>query len=283
MTKAPDWHGLVAWDMLFNNMTTGLFLVAAIGDLIAPDLFTPIAKIAYPIALVLLLVDLGCLVSDLGDPLRFHHMLRIFKPTSPMSLGTWCLTVYSFPLTLIAALSLFPAPESDGVRIALEGVRTTAVILAILPALGSALYKGVLLSTTAQPGWKDARWLGAYFTHSAILLGCAEMLALAVLMVRNDALAILRPALLALYLTNTLFLFLLLDNLRLPLKRIYLHSQLWSYVTLLLGAWLILPVCLILADSPALLLAAVLLMLLGSLVIRYIIVRIPHALTQHEH
>src|SRR5882757_2071609 len=80
VTKAPDWHGLVAWDLLFNNMTTGLFLVAATGELAAPAVFTPVALVAYPLALVLLLADLLCLVLDLGDPLRFHHMLRVFKP-----------------------------------------------------------------------------------------------------------------------------------------------------------------------------------------------------------
>src|SRR5438445_4967575 len=140
VTKAPDWHGLVAWDMLFNNLTTGLFLVAALAELAAPEVFTPVAKAAYPVALVLLLADLACLVLDLGDPLRFHHMLRVFKPTSPMSLGTWSLTIYSLPLTVAAALSVLPAGWP-----ALDWVRKAAVVLGILPALGSALYKGVLL------------------------------------------------------------------------------------------------------------------------------------------
>src|SRR5262249_17066088 len=106
VTKAPAWHGLVAWDMLFNNLTTGLFLVAALAELSAPEVFTPVARAAFPLALALLLVDLLCLVLDLGDPLRFHHMLRVFKPSSPMSLGTWCLTVYALPLTVAAGLSL---------------------------------------------------------------------------------------------------------------------------------------------------------------------------------
>src|SRR5438270_1598207 len=104
VTKAPAWHGLVAWDMLFNNMTTGLFLVAAAGDLAAPGTFGTATRLAYPIALVLLLADLLCLVLDLGHRLRFHHMLRVFKPSSPMSLGTCCLTAYSLPLTLITAI-----------------------------------------------------------------------------------------------------------------------------------------------------------------------------------
>ena len=33
ITKVPGWHGLVAWDLLFNNLTTGLFLFAAVGEL----------------------------------------------------------------------------------------------------------------------------------------------------------------------------------------------------------------------------------------------------------
>src|SRR5256886_7624688 len=135
VTKAPAWHGLVAWDMLLNGMTTGLFLVAALSELVAPERFAAVAQAAYPVALLLLLVDLLCLVLDLGDPLRFHHMLRVFKPGSPMSLGTWCLTVYSVPLTATAMIGLLP-----GGWISLEWVRRLIVVIGFLPALGSAVY-----------------------------------------------------------------------------------------------------------------------------------------------
>src|ERR1700735_735058 len=84
VSKVPGWHGIIAWDALLNGMATGLFLAAAVSELAAPAVFSHVAKVAYPIALVLLLVDLGLLVLDLGDPLRFHHMLRVFKPSSPM-------------------------------------------------------------------------------------------------------------------------------------------------------------------------------------------------------
>src|ERR1700722_8534185 len=104
VTKVPGWHGIIAWDALLNGMATGLFLAAAVSELAAPAVFMRVAKVAYPVALALLLVDLGLLVLDLGDPLRFHHMLRVFKPSSPMSLGTWCLTIFSLPLTAAAAL-----------------------------------------------------------------------------------------------------------------------------------------------------------------------------------
>src|SRR2546430_1959303 len=216
VTKAPDWHGLVAWDLLFNNLTTGLFLMAALGELTAPAVFTAVARVAYPVALVFLVADLVCLVLDLGDPLRFHHMLRVFKPSSPMSLGTWCLTIYSLPLTVAAALSLLPAGGA-----ALDGARKAAAVLGLLPALGSAVYKGVLLSTNAQPGWRDARWLGRYLTSSALLLGCAEMLLLSIVMGQERAAALLRPALELLLLLNLVGLSLLLVDVRAALPRPY--------------------------------------------------------------
>jgi hypothetical protein len=273
VTKAPAWHGLVAWDMLFNGMTTGLFLVAAISDLAAPDIFASVAKTAYPVALVLLLVDLLCLVFDLGDPLRFHHMLRVFKPGSPMSLGTWCLTIYSLPLTVAAAISLLPAGWMT-----LEWVRRLAVIVGLLPALGSAVYKGVLLSTSSQPGWKDARWLGGYLTSSALMLGCAEMLVLSVLMKDASAAAILRPALGLLLVLNLLPLCLLFFNLRTTLSRIYTRRELYGVVALSLGGGVLIPLFLLFVVGSLLFtLSAVMFILLGSLVIRFVIIKLPHA------
>ena len=187
VTKVPGWHGIIAWDALLNGMATGLFLAAAISELAAPAVFLRVAKVAYPVALVLLLVDLGLLVLDLGDPLRFHHMLRVFKPGSPMSLGTWCLTIFSLPLTAAAGLSVLAEFGWD-----FEWARLGAVVVGLLPGFASAAYKGVLLSTNAQPGWKDARWLGGYLTNSAILMGCGELLVVSALMGQTQATGILR-------------------------------------------------------------------------------------------
>ncbi len=273
VTKPPEWHGLVVWDLLFNNLTTGLFLTAALGELLAPEALTPVAKVAYPLALVLLLIDLACLVLDLGDPLRFHHMLRVFKPTSPMSLGTWCLTIYSLPLTVAAALSLWPAGGP-----ALEWARQAAVILGLLPALGSAVYKGVLLSTNSQPGWRDARWLGGYLTNSALLLGCAQMLVLAALLGQERAAALLRPALVLLLVLNLVPLCLVVGNLRPALSRVCTPRQLGRLAALGVGVGTLVPLVLLLVGGSLLpVLTAVLFLLLGSLALRFAIIRLPHA------
>jgi hypothetical protein len=224
----------------------------------------------------LLLADLACLVLDLGDPLRFHHMLRVFKPTSPMSLGTWCLTIYSFPLAAAALLGLLPATGP-----VMEWVRMGAVIVGLLPAFGAAAYKGVLLSTNSQPGWRDARWLGGYLTNSALLLGCAALLALAVLMGQERATAVLRPALAVLLVLNTLGLFLLCTDLRAALTQIYTRPQLWRLGLLTLGGESLAPLCLVLiGGSPLVLLAAVVWLLVASLALRFEIVKIPRALAR---
>ena len=279
VTKVPGWHGLVAWDLLFNNLTTGLFLFAAVGELALPGLLAPVAKAAYPVALVFLLTDLMLLVLDLGDPLRFHHMLRVFKPSSPMSLGTWSLTVYSLPLTLIVAieaaqaLNLLP-PGS----IVLEWVRKLAVIVGFLPAFGSLAYKGVLFSTSSQPGWKDARWMGGFMANSALMLGCAEMLTVSVLTGHSKAAASLRTVLMLLLPLNIIPAGLLFAEFHKTLLRLYRDRQVYlASVLLFVGGTLIPLVLLLMGDSAPGILGAASLILLGSLAIRSLIIKIPHA------
>jgi hypothetical protein len=271
VTKVPGWHGMIAWDALLNGMATGLFLAAAVSELAAPAVFIRVAKVAYPVALVLLLVDLGLLVLDLGDPLRFHHMLRIFKPGSPMSVGTWCLTIFSLPLTAAAALSLLAEMGMD-----FEWARILAVVAGLLPAFGSAAYKGVLLSTNAQPGWKDARWMGGYLTNSALLMGCAELLVLSALLGQTQATAILRTAFIVLLVLNVIPLGLLFANLRPTHARLYTREQQWR-VGVLIAAGTLIPLGLMLLNGDLLfILVAVIFLLSQSWLIRFVYVKIPH-------
>ena len=272
VTKAPSWYGMIASDALLNGMATGLFLAAAVSELAAPAVFTRVAKVAYPVALVLLLVDLALLVSDLGDPLRFHHMLRTFKPGSPMSVGTWCLTIFSLPLTAAAGLSVL-----DELGFDFEWARILAVIVGLLPGFGSAAYKGVLLSTNAQPGWKDARWLGGYLTNSALLMGCGELLVLSAVVGQTQATAILRIAFIVLLLLNTIPLGLLFANLQPAHARLYTRAQQWRAGALIFAAGTLIPLSLTLLNGGLLFLVGALIFLLSaSWLIRFVYVKIPH-------
>jgi hypothetical protein len=277
-TKVPGWHGIIAWDALLNGMATGLFMTAAISELAAPAVFMRVAKMAYPVALILLLVDLGLLVLDLGDPLRFHHMLRVFKPGSPMSLGPWCLTIFSLPLTAAAGLSGLSLLGFD-----FEWARKIAVVVGLLPGFGSAAYKGVLLSTNAQPGWKDARWLGGYLTNSALLMGCGELLVLSAVMGQTEAIHILRTAFIVMLVLNVIPLALLFNNLRPTHARLYTSEQQWR-VGALIAAGTVIPLGLmILNDNLLFILTAVICLLAQSWLIRAVYVKIPHTSSSGGH
>ena len=273
VVKVPDWYGMIACDALLNGMATGLFMTAAVSELVVPAVFAPVAKVAYLVALVLLLVDLGMLVLDLGDPLRFHHMLRVFKPYSPMSVGTWCLTIFSLPLSAAAGLSLLAEFGFD-----FGWARLLAVVAGLLPAFGSAAYKGVLLSTNSQTGWKDARWMGGYLTNSAILMGCGELFVLSALMEQAQATAILRTAFIVLLVLNLIPLGLLFVNLHPAHTRLYTSRQQWWAGVFIFVAGTLIPLCLTLVNSGLpFIFGAVIFLLLASWVIRFVYIKIPHA------
>ena len=257
--KAPNWHGLVVADILLNNLCTGLFLVAALGELAAPAKFAATTRVAYPVALGLLVLDLVCLVLDLGDPLRFHHMLRVFKLRSPMSVGVWSLVAFSLVGLLGVMTILGFGPGWDGVRRVLAAA-------GLVPALLAAIYKGVLFSTTAQPGWRDARWLGGYLATSAVLLGCAQLLLLALLLDQPGATAALRAATLALLVVNGIGLVLVGKD----VPRLRGAAAIAGVVGL--GA----PLALLCWSGPAAFVAAVVLIVVGAVVVRHALVQLPH-------
>jgi hypothetical protein len=188
-----------------------------------------------------------------------------------MSVGTWCLTIFSLPLTAAAALSLLAALGMD-----FEWARILAVIVGLLHGFGSAAYKGVLLSTNAQPGWKDARWLGGYLTNSALLMGCGELLVLSALMGQTQGTAILRTAFIVLLMLNLLPLGLLFANLRPTHGRLYTRRQQWRVGTIIVAGTVI-PLVLMLLNGDLLFkMVAVIVLLSESWLIRFVYVKIPH-------
>ncbi|AMV25148.1 Polysulfide reductase, NrfD [Gemmata sp. SH-PL17] len=271
---APPWHGLVVWDVFFNALTTGLFMTTAVGELTRPELVAPVAVWAYPLALVLLLIDLTLLVLDLGDPLRFHHMLRVFKPSSPMSLGTWCLTLYSLPLTLVVAVEALVLvgvlPDLSG---AVGWVHKIALVVALPFAFGSMAYKGVLFSTSAQPGWREARWFGAYHVASAFALGSATLLGLATASGHHEAVRALWPAGSALAVIQLVPLGFLATELRTALATRYARSALGA-TAVAIGAGALVPLALF-PFGGASVIAAAILVLGGGWVVRALVVMLP--------
>jgi hypothetical protein len=117
-------------------------------------------------------LSMAALVHDLGKPARFHHMLRVAKPTSPMSVGTWVLTAYGPMAGLAGAAELrpwLPRRLRDGLVGKLLGIGATpAGVLAAMVAPAVASYTAVLLADTSTPSWHEAhRELPFVFVGSA--------------------------------------------------------------------------------------------------------------------
>ncbi len=95
------------------------------------------------------------LVLDLGRPLMFLNMLRVFKWRSPMSVGAWILTFFSPHAVLgLIALELHLHHVFGGWLG--TAVRVFAILMlagAVVYGLGLATYTGVLIGATAIPAW----------------------------------------------------------------------------------------------------------------------------------
>src|SRR3954453_4662972 len=80
-----------------------------------------LARRAWAVSLGALGVSPALLISDLGRPARFLNMLRVFKVTSPMSVGTWILSGAGTATGVVAAnrfLGLFPDRVADVAAVA---------------------------------------------------------------------------------------------------------------------------------------------------------------------
>jgi formate-dependent nitrite reductase membrane component NrfD len=58
-------------DLYCAELAAGLLITAALGDLVGGEAYRELARIGYLAAFPIVLIDLLCLVFDLGDPIRF--------------------------------------------------------------------------------------------------------------------------------------------------------------------------------------------------------------------
>nr|WP_042196313.1 NrfD/PsrC family molybdoenzyme membrane anchor subunit [Kibdelosporangium sp. MJ126-NF4]CEL22542.1 Formate dehydrogenase O putative subunit [Kibdelosporangium sp. MJ126-NF4]CTQ89398.1 Formate dehydrogenase O putative subunit [Kibdelosporangium sp. MJ126-NF4] len=93
------------------------------------------------------LASVGALIHDLGRPERFLNMLRVFKVTSPLSVGSWILAPFSGLTALSAATDL------SG-RFGRIGSLAAGAAGVLGPAM--CTYTSVLLADTAVPAWHNA-------------------------------------------------------------------------------------------------------------------------------
>jgi hypothetical protein len=156
VVKAPVWKPAIAW-YFFTGGLAGASSTLALAARLAGN--RRLARSALVASAAGIAVSGPLLVVDLGRPARFLNMLRVAKPTSPMSVGSWLLAAFGPASTLAAATDLSGRmPRLGRVAAAAAGAMGPAV----------ATYTAVLVADTAIPAWHDAhRELPYVFAGSA--------------------------------------------------------------------------------------------------------------------
>lgn len=183
IVKAPPWGDEIALYLFLGGLAGGsslLGLGAQFSDRSGLRIATRLTAITATG------VGGAALVADLGRPERFINMMRVFKVSSPMSLGTWILSGFGVGSGVLAAIEvdrltgekLLPLGP---LRRLLHAFETPAALESALFATPLAAYTGVLLGDTAVPTWNAAgrNGLPYVFASSAALAAGGSAMALA--------------------------------------------------------------------------------------------------------
>jgi formate-dependent nitrite reductase membrane component NrfD len=139
------WIDGIGWYFFTGGLAGASAVTAFVADAVGLDAVAKQARRAMMIGLVPSPV---LLIADLGRPARFVNMLRVFKPTSPMNMGSWLLAAFG--------------PAATGSWLLGEWGRAGVWrrVLAGFAAVSGALvstYTAVLVADTATPAWYEAR------------------------------------------------------------------------------------------------------------------------------
>jgi formate-dependent nitrite reductase membrane component NrfD len=94
-------------------------------------------------------ISSGLLIYDLGRPARFFNMLRVFRPTSPMNVGAWILSITG---AASAGTVLFRRRRGW-----LAKIDAVLGFISGIAGLALATYTGVLVANSAVPLWQASR------------------------------------------------------------------------------------------------------------------------------
>jgi len=156
IVKPAPWENDIAYYLFTGGVAAGSALLAAGADLSGRPGLRRVARFG---SLGGLTLSIGFLVHDLGKPSRFLNMLRVAKLTSPMSVGTWILSLHG-PFAALASgseiVSMLPARWQRGPLGLVVTLGRPAGLVGALTAPPVAAYTAVLLADTATPAWHSA-------------------------------------------------------------------------------------------------------------------------------
>jgi protein NrfD len=180
--EVPNWGWWIVLYFFFGGVTGGVYFAAAWLDLFGDLNDRAAMRLGHLLALPLIILCSVFLIADLGQPLRFWHMIfqserfpeLILKPYSPMSLGSSILVVFglvsflSFVDAAFGRSRLFHGPRNP--------IGKLLSVIGAIAGLALAGYTGALLNVTNEPVWGNSPWLSALFVFSGVSTGIAALL-----------------------------------------------------------------------------------------------------------
>jgi formate-dependent nitrite reductase membrane component NrfD len=201
----PEWGWWIIGYFFLGGIAAGAYFTATMIDLVCSPEDRPLARVGYLIALPLILICGIFLILDLHRPERFWHMLfrsevvhealeqgwptsgagwrtmmgaPLLKYWSPMSIGSWAISLFGLCSTLSLLGSLWPNGRLERL-LRLSWFGKLVAVIGCATGFFVAAYTGALLSATNQPIWSETVWIAPVFLTSAASTGIATMLLLA--------------------------------------------------------------------------------------------------------
>ncbi len=152
-----------------TGLSAGSFVISVVGLIGGKKEFMPLGRIGAIVAPLLLMVAPLFLIIDLAQPLRFWHLFVFMNPQSPITYGSFLLTVY--PINgIIYAWFLF---RGDYTLAKLFG------ILGIPLAICTHGYTGFILALGKGRALWSTALMPTLFIVSAMVSGIGLMIVLA--------------------------------------------------------------------------------------------------------
>jgi protein NrfD len=183
--EVPRWGWWIVAYFFVGGIAGGVYFAVAWLDLFGDVNDRAAMRLGYLVAFPLIVVSGLVLVVDLGQPLRFWHMIfqsarfpeLILKLYSPISFGAAILGLFgllsfvSFVDATIGRCRWLHSPDNR--------VGKVWSVLGAIAGLALSGYTGVLLNVTNEPVWGNSPWIGALFLFSGVSTGIAVLLLLA--------------------------------------------------------------------------------------------------------
>ena len=168
LLKSPVWIWTVPAYFYVGGVAGAAMVLALAGEIFGGDKLRRFEERCRWIGAVGGGIGTGLLIYDLGRPARFLAMLRVFRPTSPMSVGSWVLAAAT-PLSAGSALLTFAKGP-------LNAAGWAAGVGAGILGLPLSTYTAVLISNTAVPFWQAGRRILPLLFAASSMAGLASLL-----------------------------------------------------------------------------------------------------------